>query len=121
LIVPNSEFVNTKILNLSLPTNEGITSGELRVANSVPFQVVRQHCLAAMSEHSKVVRDHAPWVNLKSLADGQQVIQFGFWVLDAAESGGVLSDVQVALLERLRNASIELQPPVPTVSGMTHV
>jgi small-conductance mechanosensitive channel len=119
LIVPNSELVNTKILNMSLPTNEGTTSGEIRVAYSVPFQDVRGHCLAAMGDHPKVVRERAPWVNLKSLSDGHQVIQFGFWVLDAAESGGVLSDIQVVLLERLKAARIQLEPPIQVPSGST--
>jgi MscS family membrane protein len=111
LIVPNSELVNTKILNLSMPTLETSASTEIRVPYWASFQDVRKICLQALEETPRVSKTRGRSVLLKSLADGHQVIQIGFWVEDASESGSVLSQVHETILGRLQSSRIALMHP----------
>jgi MscS family membrane protein len=111
LIVPNSELVNTKILNLSMPTIETSCTTEIRVPYWASFQDIRKICLQALEETPRVSKARGRSVLLKSLAEGHQIIQIAFWVEDASESGGVLSQVHETILGRLQDARIGLIHP----------
>jgi MscS family membrane protein len=119
LIVPNSELVNTRILNLSLPSRETTASTFVRVAYDVPFSVVRDHCLQAVAQVEKLNTQRGKWVNLTQVAEGYQNIQVGFWVRDMDDVGAALTDFHEKLLARLASANIPLyvSPIAPAPSA----
>jgi small-conductance mechanosensitive channel len=114
LIVPNSDLVNTKILNLSLPNRETTCSAQIRVPCSTSFESVKALCLSILSQVSQVSRTKGASVNLLSLVDGHQLIQISFWVNEMNESGSALTEFLVQLLDRLNKENIELLGPTRT-------
>lgn len=108
LIVPNSELVNTKILNLSWPQPDVTCSSVIRVPIETPFDEVREHCRQAILEVSKARQDRNHWINLSSLAAGHQEIAMGFWVASLDDQGPAISELNQRLLKRLSDARISL-------------
>jgi MscS family membrane protein len=117
LIVPNSELVNTKILNLSLPSREKTCSTTFGVAYSVPFARVRDICLELLAQVAKCNQSKGKWVNLDKLADGYQAITVGFWLNEMDDQGAALSEFHEKLLARLEREGIALH--VPPASAQT--
>jgi small-conductance mechanosensitive channel len=113
LIVPNSELVNTKILNLSMPTRAISCSTSIRIPIQYSFSKIREVCLDTLSEVSKAATDRSPAVNLASLSDGHQLIQIGFWVNEMNDVGTAMSDFNERLLSRLQKEGIPLVSPGP--------
>jgi MscS family membrane protein len=113
LIVPNSDLVNTKILNLSLPTKEVACTVQLRVPLSAPFKKIKELCLITLKQLHQVSEFKTGWVQIASLADGHQLIQVGFWIKEFAVSGQVTSDFHELILDRLEQEGIPLLPPSP--------
>jgi MscS family membrane protein len=116
LIVPNAELVNTKILNLSMPSRELSCTVSIRVPFSIPFSEVKEICLNILNQMNKLSRKRQSWVNLVSLSEGYQSIQIGFWVLDLNDSGGAISEFNERLLREFeeRKMSLLLQGGTPT-------
>lgn len=112
LIVPNSELVNTKILNLSYPDREVSCSVSIRVPFSVPFPQVKQIALSILQQIDGVSKTKKPWVNLASISDGFQLIQIGYWVSDLNHSGGSVSELNERLLEEFKQKAIPFFHPV---------
>jgi len=111
LIVPNSELVNTKILNLSQPSRTASCSTTVKVPYDVPFERFKELCLAALSENSKALKNRPQWVNLSSLAENGQMVTIGFWVADLDHEGVAISEFYEKLVKRLRQERISLTPP----------
>lgn len=108
LIVPNSELVNTKIINLSVPSREITCSTSVRVPYSAPFPKVKTICLSIVGELKQVAHNRPASVNLVNLSDGYQLIQVGFWIKDLNDSGAAVSDFNEQLLEKLFKEGIPL-------------
>ncbi len=103
LIVPNSELVNTKLLNLSMPTRETTCSMTIRVPYSVPFARVRAVCMQTLGARKG-------WVNLASISEGYQSVAIGFWVKDMDYAGDAMTEVNESLLARFGEEGIPLVP-----------
>ncbi len=112
LIVPNSDLVNTKILNLSLPNREIVCTTQIRIPYSIPFHRAKSICLDALNQVEKTSKQRSAWVNLVSLAEGHQLIQIGFWISELNDSGAAHSDFHERLLAQLTEDQIPLLPPV---------
>ncbi|MGZ3707905.1 MAG: mechanosensitive ion channel domain-containing protein, partial [Bdellovibrionota bacterium] len=109
LIVPNSELVNTRILNLSMPSREMICSSSFRVPYTVSFARVKAIALATVDEVSHA-SGRGKWVNLAGLAQGYQTVTAGFWIREMNDAGAAVSLFNERLLERLQAEKIELVP-----------
>jgi MscS family membrane protein len=110
LIVPNSEMVNNRILNLSLPLPEVVCSLALRVPYDVPFAKVRALSLETLSGLRLAKKGSLPWVHLSSLADGHQQISLGFWVERGDLADEAVSEANERLVDALRREGIPLVP-----------
>lgn len=114
LIVPNSELVNTKILNLSLPSREKSVSTSIRVPYEASFERVRAICLQLLEQVEKAHPTRAKWVNLAQVADGYLLVSIGFWVREMDDAGAALTDFHSRLLSRLEQEKIPLYCPPPS-------
>jgi MscS family membrane protein len=120
LIVPNSELVNTKIVNLSQPTRAIACSVSFKVAPDVDFVKVRETALEAIKQGPHIAKDRAMSVNLISLADGNQQIGVSFWVNDLEHEGAAISALNERLVETLWRQKISLsRPSAPAPQGST--
>ncbi len=111
LIVPNSDLVNTKILNLSLPTREIIVTTLIRVSYSSPFPWIKNECLSILNEMNRIVTHHPITVDITSLSEGHQIIKIGFWISDIKDQSSVLSEFHEKILLKLQQQNILLLPP----------
>jgi len=111
LIVPNSDLVNTKILNLSLPTRDTACSAWIRVPYSIPFDRAKSLCVNILNQIHKTSSGKSPWVNLVSLSEGHQLIHIGFWVSDLNDANTAVSDFHERLLSAFLKEEIPLLPP----------
>lgn len=112
LIVPNSDMVNTKIINLSVPTRAQSTSSIFRVSLETPLSQVREIAFACMKEIPSIAPDRGQFVHLASIADGIQTLNAGFWVADLEQEGRALSDFNERMISILTQQGIVLQPPL---------
>lgn len=110
LIVPNSELVNTKLLNLSNPSAEVCCVSRLRFHYGVPFQRVQEICLQTLKEVPFARSEPKQAVHLSSLGDGFQGINVKFWVSAPEDQDAALSDFNIKLLARLSRENISLVP-----------
>jgi small-conductance mechanosensitive channel len=108
LIVPNTELVNTKILNLSMPSREAAVSTSFRVPYSAPFPRVKELSLAAAREVPQSVVARGVWANLSGIADGTQTVSVGFWVKDMDDQGSAISELNLRLVAALGREKIPL-------------
>lgn len=117
LVVPNADLVNTKILNLSIPSRSTSCAVLIRVPYTVPFSKIREVCFRILTQIDKVAQNKSSWVNLNSLAEGHQVIQIGFWVSEMNDSGAAISAFNEQLLAQLQKENITLVAPFQTISS----
>ncbi len=110
LIVPNSELVNNRILNLSLPNREITSSIQIRVPYDASFPKIREICIKIGKEIGKISKDKAVWVGLTSLAEGHQTIGITIWVSDFVDVSSAVSDFNEKLLVCLEQEKIPLVP-----------
>jgi MscS family membrane protein len=108
LIVPNSELVNNRILNLSVPTREISSSIQIRVPSDVPLAKIRAICLQITKQMEKLSKERSTWVGLMSLSDGHQLIGISIWVSDYTEASNAVSDFNEKLLVCLNQENIPL-------------
>lgn len=113
LIVPNSELVNTKIINLSLPNRETTCTLSIRIALEVSFPMVKNIVFSVLGETQGIAKNRSTWVNLMSLSEGHQIIHIGFWITDLRNSGSITSEFHEKLISKLQNHDIKLLPPPP--------
>lgn len=108
LIVPNSDLVNSKLLNLSSPTKFVTCTTRIRVPFQVPFERVKSCCVETLKRIPRAKLERGSWVNLVSLSEGHQLIEAGFWVATPDDQGAALSEFHELLLKRLHEESIAL-------------
>ena len=108
LIVPNSELVNTKILNLSQPSRSLACSTKFRVPFGVPFARIKPLCLEIIGQIPQVLAKPAPAALLSQLADYGQQVTVAFWVTDLNDEGPVISNFNEELLARLEREQIPM-------------
>jgi small-conductance mechanosensitive channel len=105
MIVPNSELVNTRVLNLTLQSRNLLCTTQIRIPVSTPFKTVRSICLGILNQMDRAiirgVKEKPTWVNLHSLAEGYQNIHIGFWVSELNSAASILSDFHEQLLVTL--------------------
>jgi MscS family membrane protein len=112
LIVPNSDLVNTKILNLSIPTREQSTTVSIRVPYTVEFSTVKSLALGVLDQMQTISKNRSMSVYLADLSKGYQLVQIWFWVKEMTESSAVISEFNVALIEKFQKEQIPFVPPL---------
>jgi MscS family membrane protein len=79
-IVPNSELVNTKILNFTLPQPESRISTTIKAPLQIPLEKFREIGRDALRAVQGVDGSRQFEAHLQSLVEGHQSIEFSFWV-----------------------------------------
>jgi MscS family membrane protein len=111
LIVPNSDLVNTKLLNLSMPSRESSCSSNFKVPYNVPFARIKAACTETLAQVEKCNQSRSKWINLSAVTDGYQSITVGFWLKEMDDQGAALTDFHEKLLARFEREQIPLYVP----------
>ncbi len=115
LVVPNSELVNSKIFNLSMPSREASCSTTLRIPLDSSFAQFKAICIDVVGEVEKANLSRGIGVNLTSLMEGYQAVTVGFWVRDFEDTGEALTAFNDKLLARLNREKFSLFRPNTSV------
>lgn len=111
LIVPNSELVNSRIINLSQPTRETTAAVELRLSVDADLSEARrlvQEVLAEFAAQGRFSAQRGHSAQLKGAHQGYWLLHLNFWAQDLGQVGDLQSDVLEAAVTRLRAARIPL-------------
>jgi small-conductance mechanosensitive channel len=107
LIVPNSELVNTKILNLSYPSAQMRSSFFLKMQISCSLKHLTSMAEKIYTNLPGASRQPLQ-VLLVSFSEGYQLIEVVFWVQDTRSLKKVSSDFQSQLLQACQEAQMAL-------------
>ncbi len=114
-VVPNSELVNTKILNQGPSETATPVSTSLRITQSSSYARAHELLLLILRETQGVSQQSPLSIHLQSLADGFQNLRVTFWVSRVGDMDRVLSDVlERWILEApVKGIQIALAPALP--------
>jgi len=111
LIVPNSDLVNTKLVNASMPSRSGVCIVSFRVPYEAPFAKVREVCEAIHSQSNKATPGRKPGIDISNVLDGGQLIDVGFPIRDMDEASSAKTEFLIRLQERLLQENIPMIGP----------
>jgi len=112
VIIPNEYLVSNIIRNQSF-TDTRIKDGlSIQVAYDTDLEKAMQLMVEAAQQHPRVLADPAPGVGLSAFAENGINLDLGFWLSDPeAGTGGVRSDINLAIWKVFRENQIEIPYP----------
>lgn len=108
LIVPNSELVNTRILNLSLPTRKTGISIPLKLSLGTSFPDFQKLCAEALAACPSTSQTEELSVLLAGVTETAIQAQVGFTVSEPELEARLTSEFLEALLEKLPHSAVRL-------------
>ncbi|MDR3605964.1 MAG: mechanosensitive ion channel [Oligoflexia bacterium] len=113
LIVPNSDLVNSRIINMSMTQNQFAAATKFMLPADVPFARIEKITTQVINDTPKAQKNRASSVLLASIANGYQVINASFGIVDPDDKDAALSQFHETLLKRLTSEGLSLvTPPV---------
>ena len=116
LIVPNSELVNTRIINLSKPSPSIHVSLTFRVPVAFSFRLVNTVCQEVIGKLKKIDLERGSTVCLMNLTDPAQVIEIGFWINHVDQKAAAISECNEKLMLAFQEKNIPLADPMGVAS-----
>ena len=116
LIVPNSELVNTRILNLSKPSLSIHVSLSFRIPVAYSFPSVKSVCQEVVSKLKLIDHHRDSSICLMNLTDPAQVIEIGFWINHVDQKAAAISECHEKLMLAFREKNIPLADPMGVAS-----
>ncbi len=119
MIVPNKEFITTKLINWTLSDSKRRIDIPLRVTHGTDLEIVRQTIIEIAKLHPLVLDDPAPQALLISFGDDAINFELRF-VVDFGQGLATKDDVQMSISRAFREKGIEFALPrseVKLVSG----
>lgn len=111
IIVPNSELITGRVVNLSAPT----TTYRARVAVGVAYgsdtALVKRTLIEVGATHPRVLDNHPPEVYFRDFADSALSFELCVWLDDPRIEPIVTSDLRFAIDAAFRAAGIEIPFP----------
>jgi small-conductance mechanosensitive channel len=112
VIVPNSKFLESQVVNWTLTDDRISTSVRVGVSYGSPTREVERLLKLAANEHTDVAQDPAPSVAFEDFADDALVFSVSFWIdLQSASKGKVESDIRFRIDELFNEAGIVIAYP----------
>ena len=115
LVIPNSDLCNSTVINMVRPTS--ITQGRttVGVGYGSDMDLVKKLLLEIAREDTEIIEEPGPLALFTSFGDSALNILLLFWVSDPARIGIVTDRLNCAILNRFREAHIEIPFPIRTV------
>lgn len=111
-IVPNEILITQRVENSSLADPRVLLSTVVQVDYDCDVDAVMKTLTAAVTEVPRVLSDPGPSVQLSRFADSGLELTVYFWIMDPENgSGGVKSDVNLAVLRTLRGLGVDIPYP----------
>lgn len=111
-IVPNEILITQRVENSSLADPRVLLSTVVQVDYDCDVDNVMQAITKAVTEVPRVLSDPGPSVQLSRFADSGLELSVFFWIMDPENgSGGVRSDVNLAVLHTLQGLGVDIPYP----------
>lgn len=110
-IVPNSKFVNDKVVNWSYLTEKNRFHVDVGVAYGSDVELVRECLLACVEEHHEVVSKPTPFVHFVSFGNSSLDFKIYFWVKDSFLVEHTKSDIRFLIDAAFRREGIQIPFP----------
>lgn len=112
IIVPNSDFITTKVTNWSYGDPKVRIRLPIGVAYSTDPERLRQLLLEVAGEHPKVLRDPAPEVFFSGFGNSSLNFELGVWTAEmTSKPRRFRSELNYAIERKLRENHIEIPFP----------
>jgi small-conductance mechanosensitive channel len=111
-IVPNELLITQRVENSSLADPRVLLNTVVQVDYDCDVDAVMKSLAAALAEVPRVLSDPGPSVQLTRFADSGLELTVYFWISDPENgSGGVRSDVNLAILRTLKQLGVDIPYP----------
>ena len=111
-IIPNDTLVTTTVLNHSYTDKKVRLAVKVQVAYDTDVDAVLKFLPELVAEHTRVLKEPMPVVQITALADSGVDLEVGFWIGDPENgNGNVRSDVAARILSAFRARGIEIPYP----------
>jgi small-conductance mechanosensitive channel len=111
-IVPNEILITQRVENSSLADPRVLLSTTVQVDYDCDVDAVMKALAEAVVGVPRVLADPGPSVQLSRFADSGMELSVFFWIMDPENgSGGVKSDVNLAVLRTLRGLGVDIPYP----------
>jgi small-conductance mechanosensitive channel len=111
-IVPNEALMGSVVLNESLTDHLVRVAVTVQVAYSTDLEQAMNLLVQAAKAQSRVLADPAPMALVTAFADSGINLELGFWIADPeAGTGGLKSDIHLAIWRSFKAANIEIPYP----------
>jgi small-conductance mechanosensitive channel len=112
IIVPNSEFINERVINWTANDRQVRISMPVGVSYDTDPKVVRQLLTQIATEHSDVLSDPAPEIVFQDFGDSSLDFELRVWTIRQVQTPQRLkSDLYFAIFEAFREKGIEIPFP----------
>ena len=112
IIVPNAEFISSKVTNWSYTTRDVRFNFPVRVSYREDPEVVRKLLLEVADSHTGVLKDRKPDVLFQEFGESSMHLIFRVWTRDYTDRPGVLrSELNYAISRKFREHGIEIPYP----------
>jgi len=118
MIVPNKEFITTKLVNWTLSDSKRRIEIPLRIAYGADLELVKKILVDAAEQHPSVLDDPAPHVLLLTFGDDAINFELRF-VVDFGQGLATKDAVQMAIEGAFREHGIEFALPKSEVRFIT--
>lgn len=112
IIIPNSEFISSKVTNWSYTTRDVRFNVPIGVSYREDPEVVRKLLLEVADEHPGVLKDRKPDVLFQEFGESSLNFILRVWTRDYTDRPGVLrSELNYAISRKFREHGIEIPFP----------
>ncbi len=111
IIVPNSELVNTQVINHSIPTTNLRIAISVGVAYGSDTDLVRRTLLAVPGSHTQILSEPPPEVRFEQFGDSSLDFSLLVWISNPGEDRRLSSDLRFEIDRSFRAAGIEIPFP----------
>ena len=111
-IVPNEMLITQRVENSSLADPRVLLNTVVQVDYDCDLEAVMQALAAALADVPRVLSEPGPSVQLSRFADSGIELTVFFWIADPENgSGGVRSDVNLAIWHTLQRLEVDIPYP----------
>jgi small-conductance mechanosensitive channel len=111
IIVPNSEFVTSTVVNWSHGDPRLVVTVDVGVAYGSDLDLVLRSLLEVAAEHQGVLQDPAPEVRFLEFGDSSWNLRLRAWIPSAQDHHAIRSELNQGIVRKFRANSIEIPFP----------
>lgn len=111
MIIPNSKFVNDRIINWSNMDSKTRFSVGVGVAYGSDVQLVSRLLLEAARENARIADNPPPFVRFQDFGESSLDFKVYFWVVDSFLVENIKSDLRFAIDRKFRDSQVVVPFP----------